>query len=155
MTMPLSDHAADQPATAVAEADAALTREAALVALAREAGLLALSAGREAMAPGRGATAATMAMITLAAETERVARRIEHAIDAMRRLNGTQGPSDAQIAAAAAALAAGRAIGAHSPSPADGTRVAAEGFAAAAAALDIRPRPDATPESVAGSARAN
>lgn len=155
MTLPRPDHASDQTPQGDADTDAVVSREAALIALAREASLLALSAGREAAGSGHESSARTLAMITLAAETERVARRIEKAIDAMRRAEAAVGPSDAQIAAAAAALAAARAIGAHSPTPIEGTRVAAEGFAAAAAALHVLPAVEVGPIGKSVGARAN
>ena len=155
MTLPRPDHASDLTPQGAADTDASVSRDAALIALAREASLLALSAGREAAGSGQGSSTRTLAMIALAAETERVARRIETAIEAMRRAGAQDGPSDAQIAAAAAALAAARAIGAHSPTPVEGTRVAAEGFAAAAAALDVLPAVEVGPIGKSAAARAN
>lgn len=127
----------------------------ALAALARAANLLALSTGRQAINPALGAGAGALAMIALAAQTNRVARRIERAIESMRSADNPCGPSEEQLAAATAALLAARAIAAHSQSAAEGTRVAAEGFAAAAASLDAGSLRDGLPLDARPAFRAN
>lgn len=137
MTLPRPDDAFALPSRDDADdLQTPPSRDLALAALAREANMLALSAGRQAMVPPRGAGVGALAVIALAAETERVARRIQRAIEGMRAADGPGGPTDEQLAAATAALSAARAIAAHSQSAAEGTRVAAEGFAAAAASLE-------------------
>lgn len=145
MTLPRPDDTFAPPSRDDADPQTPPSRDLALAALAREANLLALSAGRQAIVPSRGAGVAALAMIALAAETERVARRIERAIEGMRTSDSPGGPTEEQLAAATAALSAARAIAAHSQSAAEGTRVAAEGFAAAASSLEAGWRGDDQP----------